>query len=453
MQNVFACTEYDVIIAGGGTAGVAAAVAAARGGARTLVIEREGHLGGTAVCGIPFLGAMDCNGRIVNNGIWRELVRRMTEQTSCFGFATGAYWNTPDTPDRYRFSLVPFDPETYKYVAQEMALEAGADILFHSYIDGVLMDGSRVNGITVVNKSGRQQYTARVFVDCTGDADIAFGAGAAFQLCEKKQNCSILFRIGNVDLPQFLRDLESGETVKGFGEWHTRVIEAQKTNGGAPSLVHLAGHIMDDERKKEITFTAVSLRDGEVFLNATRVAGLSGTDAWDISRAEIEERRNVMHVFGLMKIRIPAFRNAVLLYTSPIGFRETRNILGDYTITKEDVAGSVVPPDSVARGAYPMDIHDPNGGRTMFTFIRDGGSYGIPYRALLPQDVEGLLVAGKNISATHEAHGSTRIMGCVTCIGEAAGTAAAMCSKQGVLPRALDFAALQGQLTKNGAIL
>lgn len=453
MESSSAHPRYDIIIAGGGTAGVAAGIAAAREGARTLVIEREGHLGGTAVCGIPFLGAMDCNGKIINGGIWGELVRRLTDLNACFGFAKGAYWNTPELPEWYQFSLVPYDPEVYKYVAQEMLLEAGADILFHTYINGAELEGNCTKTLSVVNKSGSQQYKARVFVDCTGDADIAYYSGASFQTRLQKQNSSILFRIGNVDLAQFIIDLKTGDTVKGWGKWHTRVIEASKSEGHTPSLVHLAGHIFDPDSKKEITFTAVSLRDGEVFLNATRVSGLSGIDAFEISRAEIEERRNVMHVFDLMKKQIPAFRRAVLLYTSPISFRETRNILGDYTITQDDVVNSIIPFDCIARGAYPIDIHDPKGGRTMFTFIHDGGSYGIPYRALLPKGIDGLIVAGKNISATHEAHGSTRIMSCVTCIGEAAGTAAALCGKHNISPRTLNIAELQRILIKNGAIL
>ena len=123
-----------------------------------------------------------------------------------------------------------------------------------------------------------------------------------------------------------------------------------------------------DSEEHETTFTAVSMRDGEIFLNATRVAGLSGVDAKDVTKAEIQERRNVMRIFNLMKNNIPAFKEAVLLTTSPIGFRETRNILGDYIITKEDVIGSSRFSDGIARGAYPIDIHDPNGGRTKFTF-------------------------------------------------------------------------------------
>lgn len=445
--------KYDVIVGGGGTAGVAAAIAAARGGAKTLVVEKYGHLGGTAVSGIPFLGSMDCNGEVVNRGIFSELIEQMEAEGGCYGHAAGAYWHTPDSPDRYRFSLVPFDPECYKYVAQELVLGAGAKILYHTFISNVFMDGNRVKAIEVVNKSGKQIIEADVFIDCTGDADLVHLAGGNFIDNPHKQNCSILFRIGNVDLKQFVVDLREGKTVTGWGEWHTRIVKVQDNNSFPTPVIHLAGHFMLGESEPETTFTAVSLRDGEISLNATRVAGLSGVNAEEITQAEILERRNVMRLLKLMKEKVPAFRDARLLTTAPIGFRETRNIVGDYIITKEDVVGGAQFPDGVAKGAYPIDIHDPKGGRTRFHFIESGGSYDIPYRSLLPKGIEGILVAGRIISATHEANGSTRIMGCVVAQGEAVGTAAALAVKGKVPPRRVDVKQLRKTLIANGAIV
>ncbi|HOG00535.1 MAG: hypothetical protein BWY35_01733 [Firmicutes bacterium ADurb.Bin248] len=435
--------QYDVVVAGGGTAGVSAAIAAARGGAKTLVVEQYGHLGGTAVGGIPFLGALDGKGRVVNRGIFLEIIERLKKENACFGYAQGARWNTQE---EYQFSLVPFDPEIYKFVAQEMVLEAGAEISFHSYVTGVSAVNGRIQAVEVANKSGKQNIEAKVFIDCTGDADLVGMAGGGFIENGARQNCSILFRVGNVDLDMLVEDLKQGRSISGWGEWHTRVIETEKCAGGKPGLVHLAGHMVFGPDEPEITFTAVSLREGEVFLNATRVPGLCAFDADDVTKAEIAERRNVMRVYGMMRERIPSFKNAVLLATSPIGFRESRNILGDYVLTKQDVLDGARFEDGVAQGAYPIDIHDPNGGRTKFMFIRDGGSYEIPYRCMLPKGLENVLVAGKTISATHEANGSTRIMACVISQGEAAGTAAAICAKSGADTRAVDAAALKRAL-------
>jgi hypothetical protein len=428
--------NYDVIIAGGGTAGVAAAIAAARGGAKTLLIEQNSYLGGTAVNGIPFLGGLDCNGKIVNKGVFSEIVDRMKAENACLGYVTGAYWNTPE---KYQFSLVPFDPEILKYISQEMVLEAGAEIMLHTYITDVKMENDCISAVEISNKSGKKNLTADVFIDCTGDADIVDMAGGMFIENQLKQNCSILFRVGNVDLEMLVDDLQKGYSIKGWGDWHTRVLRADKIDGIQQGLVHIAGHMVFGEDEAEITFTAVSLRDGEVFLNATRVAGLSGYNAEDVTNAEILERRNVNRVINLMKKHIPSFKNSVLLATSPIGFRESRNILGDYIMTKEDVVNGASFSDGVARGAYPIDIHDPKGGRTKFIFIRDGGSYEIPFRCLLPKNLQNVIVAGKTISATHEANGSTRIMACVISQGEAAGTAAAMCCKKGGNTRSIDI--------------
>jgi len=438
--------KYDVVVAGGGTAGVAAAISAAREGARTLVVEQNGHLGGIAVCGIPFLGSLDTNGHVVNEGIFLELIEKMKEHGACPGYSTGAYWNTPETPDRYKFSLVPFDPEYYKYVAQEMVLQTGADVLFHTYVTDVVKEENHIKAIEVINKSGKSLIEAKVFVDCTGDADLVKYAGGSFIEKKAMQNCSILFRIGNVDLERLVIDLKEGKSIRGWGEWHTRIIKQNKVNQSEPSLVHIAGHMVFESEDHETTFTAVSIRDGEIFLNATRAAGLSGVDARDITAAEIQERRNVMSIFNLMKKNIPAFKDSILLTTSPVNFRETRNIIGDYILTKEDVINSTKFSDGVARGAYPIDIHDPDGGRTKFSFIKDGGSYEIPYRCLLPKDIEQLIVAGKNISVTHEANGSTRIMACVVSQGEAAGLAAAISVKSNSSPRNIDVGLLRTKL-------
>ena len=435
--------QYDVIIAGGGTAGVPAAIAAARGGAKTLVIEQFGHLGGTAVGGIPFLGSLDGKGRVVNKGLYLEIIERLKAENACFGYAQGARWNTEQP---YEFSLVPFDPEVYKYVAQQMILEAGGEILLHTYITDVKVENGVVKAVEVCNKSGKQWIGAKVFVDCSGDADVAAMAGAEIIPNEARQNCSILFRLGNIDLDMFLQDLVESHHISGWNEWHTRVIKMDKCKGDKPGLVHMAGHFVFGPDEPEVTFTAVSLRDGEIFLNASRVPGLCAFVGDDVSKAEIIERQHVMYVYRKLKEKVPACKNAVLLSTSSIGFRESRNIVGDYILTVEEVLNGCRFPDGVARGAYPVDIHDPKGGRTRFMFIKDGDSYEIPYRCFLPKGLENVYVAGKTISVTHEANGTTRIMACCVSQGEACGTAAAMCVKQNTNTRGIHISELREKL-------
>lgn len=440
--------DYDVIVAGGGTTGIIAAIAAARNGARTLVIERFGHLGGTAVYGIPFLGMYDGNDNKVNAGIAQELIDRMKEEGGCLDACFGATW----MDEKYRFSLVPFEPETYKYVAQEMLLEAGCDILFYTVVTGVVVEDEVIKGIEVFNKSGKEIYAAKVFIDCTGDGDIAYICNVPMQPKAHRQNASILFKMGNVDMDKFLEALKKGQGITGWKEWHNRVIIGKKLNSDKVGPIHLAGHFIGKEGK-EITFTAVSLIEDEVYINATRTVNVDSTNALSLTQGEISERRNVREIVKILKESVPGFERAHLVSTSPIGIRESRNIIGEYTLQKEDVLSGRQFEDSVARGSYPIDIHDPRGGRTSFQFIKDGGSYSIPYRCLLPKGIKNLLVAGRCLSATHEALGTARIMGACMAQGQAAGTAAALAVKTGVNPASVDISLLQDTLVRQRAMI
>ena len=440
--------DYDVIILGGGTAGVTAAIAAARGGARTLVIEKEGHLGGTAVTGLPFLGMFDGRDQRVNAGIPQELVERMKAEQGSLDGCFGATW----MDESYRFSITPYEPETYKYVAQEMLTEAGAEVLFHTFVSDVYMDGERMQGIEAVNKTGKSLYTARIFIDTTGDADIAYRCGVPMEQKPHKQNASMLFTLGGVDTARVYEAMRKGEGITGWGEWHNRILMGPRLDDPSVGLIHMAGHFVG-LHGEEVTFTAISVRAGLLYINATRTTGIDGTLAEDLSVAELSERRHVHDLLTALRKQVPGMEKCYLLYTAPVGIRESRNIVGDYVLQKEDVLSGREFADSVARGAYPIDIHDPKGGRTQFQFIKDGGSYSIPYRCLLPVGVENLLVAGRCLSATHEAMGTARIMGAVMSQGEAVGTAAAQAIRDGVLPRQVDIAKVQETLKKSGALL
>lgn len=440
--------KYDVIIAGGGTAGVIAAIASARYGAKTLLLERWGHLGGTAVYGIPFLATHDSSNNKVCAGIAEELIERLVNEKGSVGYSSGANW----ADEKHAFSLTPFEPEIYKYAAQEMVLGAGADILFHTSITDALVKNGSLTGVRVFNKSGYSDLSATIFVDCTGDADLAYFSGVPMQPKSSRQNVSMLFKMANVDMERFTQALEKGRGVKGFNEWHTRIIRGKALNDPNNTTIHLAGHFAFGDGTEK-TFTAISQINGEVYINATRTTNINGADACDLNMAEILERRNVHEITKKLIAQVPGFEKAHLIYTSPVGIRESRNISGEYTLTKEDVVEGKDFHDTVARGAYPIDIHDPKGGRTQFTFIKGGGSYGIPYRCMLPEKIDGLIVCGRCLSATHEATGTARIMGTVMCQGEAAGTAAAMSAAKGIKPRELSAEELRKVLLSNGVIL
>lgn len=441
-------TDYDVIVVGGGTAGVIAAIAAGRHGASTLLIEQYGHLGGTAVGGLPFLGMYDGNDKRVNAGIPQELVERMKAEGGCLDGCFGATW----MDSGYRFSITPYEQETYKYVAQEMVLEAGADILFHSFVGDVTAENGEIKSIEVVNKSGKTRYTAKVYIDTTGDADVAWMAGVPMQEKEVTQNASILFKMGGVDTDKMLTALQEGRGIQGWGNWHTRILKGPRLDTPEEGLIHMAGHFVDENGKKT-TFTAISCISTELYINATRTVNIDGADAQSVSLGEISERRNVHRMVEVLNRCVPGFEHAHLISTAPLGIRESRNIQGDYLLTREDVLSGNQFEDSVARGAYPIDIHDPKGGQTQFQFIEGRGSYSIPYRSLLPKGISNLLVAGRSLSATSNGMGSARIMGAVSSQGQAVGTAAAMAAKANVTPREINVAELQRLLTEDKALL
>jgi len=240
--------------------------------------------------------------------------------------------------------------------------------------------------------------------------------------------------------------LMSGGAVKGLKDWHIRLVRGKLVDG-TEGLIHLAGHAQIWKDRPPLTFTGVRWRKQEMSLNITRTTDIDPTQARDVNRAEISERRNIEAVVRGLREQIPGFEGAYLVSSAVrVGIREGRRIRAAYTLTEEEVLNCQEFPDGIARGAYPIDIHDPRGGRTLFAFIKGGGSYAVPYRCLVPQGIENLLVAGRCISTTGKALGSVRLMACCMALGQAAGTAAALAAR-------LEIAQLRNKLLEAGAIL
>lgn len=415
--------RFDIVVAGGGIAGALAAVGAAKEGAKVLLIERDGSLGGAATNGLVYpiarYLAKDNNGNIVtvNSGLFLEAINRLQEIDQY------------NSDDYVSYHDAAFNQEALKYVLDQMTIESGVQVLFHTFMSDVCAEDGKVKSVTVVNKSGVTEIFADYFIDCTGDADLAAKAGCSYRIGDDNGNCqpmTMCFRIGNVNKEEF--DKHNKETQKLFKE--------MQDNGtlNCPGLFIIFNH----------------LGEGILHFNSTRVLNRSGLNALDLSKAEQEGRAQVIETYKFLKKYAKGFENCVLLSSaSSIGVRETRLVDGDYIITQDDVLKCKHFDDSIACGSYLIDIHNPKGKGVELKEL-EGVYYHIPYRSITPKGFDNIFVAGRCISATHEAQGACRTIPICASVGEAAGTAASLCAKEGITSRELDVKILQHKIHENG---
>ena len=417
------CKHYDIIVIGGGFAGAAAAIAAARQGRRVRLIEKYNCLGGAAAFDLvnPFMRYWDyAEGRtqkiLLSCGLFTEIVERIE--------ALGGFrGNTRQT----------FNEEILKLVLNRMALESGVDLLFGTVLVGAEREGDTIRSITVSGVGGTYTMTADCYIDATGDANLAMFAGFDYRVGRESdglcQPMTLCFRLGNVDMEKY------------------RACKPQIT----PLYQQLrAEGKIQNPREDVLVFNTVT--DGILHFNTTRVVKLNPTDAEDVTRAEIMAREQVFEMIGFLREHFEAFRDCVLLSTGmQIGARESRMIVGEYTLTQEDLLACTRFPDSVAVCNYDIDIHSPDGAGTSHYYFPDGQYYTIPYRVMVPKNAANLLVTGRCVSATHEAQASLRIMPTVATLGEAAGIAAAISCESGKGVGEIDIDLLRDTLRRVGA--
>ncbi|PAW78144.1 MAG: hypothetical protein B9S32_08085 [Verrucomicrobia bacterium Tous-C9LFEB] len=423
--------EYagDVLVIGAGSAGVGAALAAARSGKKTTLVDPAGFIGGTLVSGIPIGGCYDGEKQVVK-GIFHEMWERLHALDGC-----------DDHPDQTTWLNI--DPEKLKIVLLEMLGEAGVQLRLHTFFSRASMNGSSINAAIVEGKGGRLALQAGLYIDTTGDADLAISAGVPIAkgrtLDGKMQPMSLIFAVGNIDLDRF-------QKWGGYGKmesvWNEISVREHFRN---PRRGNLSGMWGSPERSGERTF------------NVTRVTGLDGSDAHTLSRAEVEGRRQAWEfLYDFLQPHIPGFEKSFVSWTSAkIGVRETRRIVGEYILTRDDIWNFVKFPDAINCGSYPIDIHSPTDATTDYpTDHFYGGKYWtIPYRSLVPLKVDNLLVAGRCLSATHEALSAVRVMANTMGMGEAAGFAAALALQHKTTPRRLDARLVQDAMLQHGAWL
>lgn len=419
----------DVLVCGAGLAGIGAAVAAARQGARTMVVERNGFAGGffTAIIGSAFDGFVDeRTGAPVVGGIVFEMLERMGVIQPGQGpqlryNVNGDLSFVEMHPDR----VIPrCDPERFKRAADAILQEAGVHVLYHTQVADVITRDGRVETVMVSNKEGLVAIQPRVVIDCTGDGDAAAWAGAPFEKAEALQPMSLHFRIAYLE-PTF---------------------DLRRRCAAVLQRAHERGELGLYGGPYPATFSG---RD--VYFNATRTPG-DNTKPADWTQAEIQGRRDAWKMFELWQAALPEFADAYFMTSGPVaGARESRRIVGDYVLTGDDVVAGRHHDDVIVLGAWRLDRHPAN--QPGYHDTPWTPPYAIPYRTLLPVGVENLLVAGRCHSATSEALASSRVTATAMGMGQAAGTAAALAVAQKCSPRAVEVSRLQALLLQNGAIL
>jgi hypothetical protein len=442
---------FDVLVIGGGNAGCAAAIAAARHGAKTLLVERYGFLGGTATAAMvgPWMTFHSGSKRIVG-GIAQEIVERLQRR----GGSPGHLHDSSD----YVPTITPFDPEIHKALLFEMMQEAGVQLLLHAYFLRVLAGGNGVDGAVFATVAGEREYRAAYTIDATADAYVAASAGVATQKGDERgrvQPASLMFRLSHVDLSKTATYVRMHpDQMRTSLKAHERLAPAMTAVAGLYDLWNDALDQGEVEVPRELVSFFITPYPDEVSVNMTRVTNIDPLNPDDLTRAEVEAREQVMQLVEFFRKRVPGFEDARLAATgTQIGIRESRRIVGEYTLTRDDVLQARHFDDAVARSAYPIDIHNPSGSGTVTHRLPEGQSYEIPYRCMVPAHVERLLVAGRCISTTHEALASTRLTPTVMTLGQAAGTAAALAKQTNRPLRAIDTQRLRTMLAADGVFL
>jgi hypothetical protein len=424
--------EADVVVCGAGSAGLGAALAAAREGASVALVERWPFFGGNAtaaslgsICGL-YVRSPDGSFVHASNGIAREWAE---------GLSSGG-WGVGPIPYK-ETAVMPYVPWGYKRLADRLvSAEASITPLLHSFISGVVMSGRAIEAIVIATKKGPLAVRGRVFIDATGDADIVFHAGAAWEMGEP----------GRLQYPSMQFYLQSGDLAAAMGAM-----------GGLADRINEAYKARSYELTRSAGAVIPTMRQGEFVGAMTRIAKPDGsppdgTDVFDLTEAEMRGRTIAEEAARFLIEQIPGFSSSFLADTATtVGIRETRHAVGDHVVSFDEAAACTKYPDGIAAATWPFEFHT-EGAETRWEFLPDGDWFEIPYRSLLVSGVDNLLVAGRCVSMTHEALASARVTGTCMAIGEGAGTAAAKAAAGGVALRDVDGEKLRAELVDRGSL-
>ncbi|KRP96169.1 hypothetical protein AOQ72_17680 [Bradyrhizobium yuanmingense] len=428
--------EYEVVVLGGGPAGIVAAAAAARAGRKTLLIERYGFLGGmgtaagvTNFCGLH--GNVHGEHRRLVQGLASELLARIDRLNGL---------NAPHLILGKVFAQA-YDTAAYKIAADQLLASHKVNMLFHALGAGVVMaDERRIDAMLIETKAGRQAVRAEIFIDCSGDGDLAVWAGAPFEIGDEH---------GHPLYPSMMLRLNGIDPAKAGEAWRTIPQLMEKAVAAGTHRFPRRSAIVRPQKSGiewRVNFTQVAREDGHA---------INGVEPDDLTRGEIEGRKQALAAYEFLRSAVPGFEKSYIVDLPPqLGIRETRRIKGGYQLSGEDVLGCASFADSIGVNGWPIEAHVP--GDVVFTFppIPESRGYNeLPYRMLVPEGVDNLLVAGRCASMTHEGQSAARVSGACFAMGEAAGSAAALALSGNRIPREIPIEKLQETLKQQGAFI
>ena len=452
-RNIDLQTQIAVI--GAGPAGLSAALTAARMGKKVLLLEKNGYLGGNATLGLPLLGFLDLKGRRIVGGIAQEYVDRLTARGQAFGHRTCPKHN----------SVTNIDPEGFKVLAIELCRQAGVEVLLHLEACQVEKEGDRIKRVLFYGKGTQVAVTADLFIDCTGDGDVAYLADCTYAAGQPGtgvlQPPTVMYTLENVDtaklfdyIEQHPEEMTYSATIDhrpGYDAAYFRASPNHVFVGLSKIFARLREQGNCPVERNTLIYIK-SVNPGEVYINSTRLLNTDATDLFDLTRAELDGQLQAAALTQVLKEYVPGFENAFISSIAPtLGVRETRRFKGAFELTGQMLLDGVIPPDTIALGGYKIDVHSGTDRNTVFKTVEE--PFGIPYGCLVSPQVPNLMFAGRCASMDADALAAVRVMPQCMSMGQADGVAATMALDQKVDPAQVDVQALRQILLDQGAVL
>lgn len=450
---------FDVVVIGAGPGGLAAALQAARNGAKTLLVDKNGYLGGNMTLGLPLLGFLDKDGRTVIRGIAQEIIDDLRAYKTPYGVAASSHLACP-----MHNSVTLYDHEIFKFVILRKVLDAGIEVLLHTELESANVDNGTLKSVMLSGKGWKILVSAKVFIDGTGDGDLGYLAGAHYEKGQKDtgilQPPTLMFTVRGVDedkLIQFIADdpeqmalCPTIEVGKGFDADFFRKNPNHVIVGLRKLFMQMKaeGKLPVD---RDTLISINSLLPDEIHLNCTRHLGTDGSDVFSLTHAEIEGYLQIEKFVDFLREYVPGFEKCYISTIYPtMGIRETRRFRGICELQENEAVNGVIGPDTIGIGSYIVDIHMGDGSGTI---VKKIPPYGLPYGITVSADIEGLMFAGRCASMDAVVMSSARVMPICMAIGEGAGVGAALAVKHGISPRDVDVQEVRAILKASGVML